>query len=183
MRVALCVWMGLFSVAMLLGCNTTRHAEDPAMAVVDSVTARTVEIINANGDKIGKALLTQEKTGVRLHVQVNGLSPGKHGFHIHEKAFEGTDFQSAGGHFNPTGAQHGLKNPQGAHVGDMRNLVVKPDGSAKQTEFLVKASLSKSNEYSLLGKSIIIHAGEDDQVTDPSGNSGDRIAGGIIGDK
>lgn len=183
MRVALSVWMGLFSVVILLGCNAAKQAEDPAaMAVMDPVTARTVQIINADGDNIGKALLTQEKNGVRLHIQVIGLPPGKHGFHIHEKAFEGTDFKSAGGHFNPTGAQHGLKNPKGPHAGDMRNLVVKPDGSAKQTEFLIKASLSRSGEYSLLGRSIIIHSAEDDQVTDPTGNSGDRIAGGIIGD-
>lgn len=180
MRVLHGLWIGFFSVFVLLGCRTAEQTENPAVAAMDAVTARTVQIINADGKKIGKALLIQEKNGVRLHIQVAELTPGKHGFHIHEKAFEGTDFQSAGGHFNPTGAQHGLKNPKGPHQGDMRNLLVKPDGSAKQTEFLAKANLSQSSEYSLLGRSIIIHSGEDDHVTDPAGNSGDRIAGGII---
>ena len=168
----------LFSV--LVGCNTSENREDSAITVMEPVAARTVEIINAKGDKIGKVLLTQEKNGVRLHIQATGLTPGKHGFHIHEKAFEGTDYQAAGGHFKPTGAQHGLKNPKGPHLGDMRNLIVKADGTAKQTEFLAKANLRKSDEFSLLGRSIIIHSGEDDQVSDPSGNSGDRIAGGVI---
>ena len=76
--------------------------------------------------------------------------------------------------------EHGLKNPKGPHMGDMHNLKVKEDGTAIQTEFLEGVSLQKEHPHSLIGRSIIIHSDEDDQISNPAGNSGARIAGGNI---
>jgi Cu-Zn family superoxide dismutase len=108
------------------------------------------------------------------------LTPGKHGIHIHENAFAGSDFKTAQGHFNPEGKKHGLLNPEGHHLGDLPNLVVSEDGSAEATILVEHATLEPGDPDSLLGRSIIIHAGEDDEMTDPSGNSGDRVAGANI---
>lgn len=151
-----------------------------SIAVAEATVTKMVDIVNTNGEKIGTATLKEEKNGVQLLIEVSKLEPGKHGFHIHQKSFEGTDFESAGSHLNPLQKEHGLKNPKGPHLGDMHNLVVKQDGTAVQKEFIEKATLREGHPYSLLGTSIMIHEKEDDQVTDPSGNSGNRVAGGSI---
>jgi Cu-Zn family superoxide dismutase len=178
----------LFLVA-LVGCSSDQSQPSPSineeheelMPVSKQMpTVPPVDIVNAEGEKIGTAALTQEAKGVRMKVNVTNLSPGKHGIHIHEKAFEGVDFQTAGSHLNPYNKQHGLKDPKGPHLGDMPNLTVKPDGTAEQTFFLDGATLIEGKKNSLINRSIIIHEKEDDQKTDPAGNSGDRIAGGII---
>ncbi|WP_019121373.1 superoxide dismutase family protein [Brevibacillus massiliensis] len=139
-----------------------------------------VQIVSAKGEKIGTATLTEEGGGVKLRIKASQLPPGKHGFHIHESSFQGQDFKAAGAHFNPYGKKHGFDNPEGHHLGDMPNLTVKPDGTVDTEVMLNNATLKKGEKNSLLGKSIIIHSGEDDGKTDPAGNSGDRIAGGVI---
>lgn len=183
--------LGVFLLA-LTGCSSlsseqgkqevspANASEPKAIAVAEATAVKSVDIVNTEGKKIGVATLKEEKNGVQLQIEVSNLKPGKHGFHIHEKAFKDTDFSSAGGHFNPTNKEHGLKNPKGFHLGDMHNLNVKEDGTAIQTEFIEMASLKKEHEYSLIGKSIIIHSGEDDQMSNPAGNSGERVAGGNI---
>jgi Cu-Zn family superoxide dismutase len=145
-----------------------------------SIGKPQVEIVDANGKKIGSATLTEEQNGVQINLKASHLTAGKHGFHIHEKAFTGADFKTAGGHFNPEGKKHGLENPDGHHMGDMENLEVKEDGTVTAEITVHNANLKKGTPNSLLGKSMIIHAKADDGKTDPSGNSGDRIAGGII---
>lgn len=99
---------------------------------------------------------------------------------VHENAIQGTDFKSAGGHFNPIDLHQGLENLQGSHVGDMPNLVVGADGTVEAETIIQHGTLEKNQPNSVLGRSLIIHAGEDDNVTDPAGNSGDRVAGGNI---
>lgn len=192
MKLKLCIpTILLLLFFSLVGCSSSPvepHPEtlgvsehdDETVAVSEAAGTKTVEIMNAEGKKIGVALLKEEKGGVRLQVEVSQLAPGNHGYHIHEKTFQGTDFATAGAHFNPTGKEHGLKNPKGAHLGDMHNLRVKEDGTAVQTEYLEGASLKKDHPHSLIGRSIIIHKDEDNQVTNPAGNSGDRVAGGNI---
>ncbi len=150
-------------------------ADEPPFA------AANVAIHDTTGKTIGSAVLTEQHNGVRIQLQVSGLTPGKHGFHVHEKAFTGLDFKTAGGHFNPVGKQHGHDNPTGHHLGDMPNLVAGADGKASVDMVLADATLSASAKNSLIGKSIIIHAAEDDYKSDPAGNAGDRIAGGIVG--
>lgn len=140
-------------------------------------------IQNAEGKEIGTATFTPARGGVNVHVAVAGLTPGKHGIHIHAVGrCEGPDFKSAGGHFNPGGKQHGLRNPAGAHAGDLANLKVGKNGKAKQT-FVAKGATLGEGEGSLFGPegtALVIHADADDEKTDPAGNSGTRIACGVI---
>ncbi|RKD22073.1 hypothetical protein BEP19_13460 [Ammoniphilus oxalaticus] len=148
-----------------------------------SIDQPLVTLIDSNGKEIGAILLKQEAGGVNLTLEAVGLTPGKHGFHIHASSFTGTDFSEAGGHFNPDGAKHGYnhRDHEGdAHLGDLGNIEVAVDGSVKTEIFVPRATLEKGHPNSILGKSFIIHAEEDDLTTDPAGNAGDRVAGGNI---
>ena len=123
--------------------------------------------------------------GIEMKVALKNLPPGEHGLHFHQKPqCDPPDFKSAGGHFNPTGEQHGMKNPHGHHAGDMPNIMVKADGTANVTiknDAVVLGTGTETN--SLLangGTSLMIHAKADDMESDPSGNAGDRIACGVI---
>jgi superoxide dismutase, Cu-Zn family len=139
-----------------------------------------VELKNNNGEKMGTASFEQDMNVLKLTIRASGLTPGEHGFHIHENPIVGNDFNTAGGHFNPTGKKHGHLNPEGAHLGDLLNLDVDANGNATQTFELRGLTLEEGKPNSILGKSLIIHAKADDYKTDPAGNSGDRVAGGNI---
>jgi Cu-Zn family superoxide dismutase len=151
-----------------------------AAALLFSLSARaaestTVDIKDGTGASIGSAKLSEtKKKGVEIKLDVKGLSPGKHGMHLHETGkCEGPDFKSAGGHLNPDGKEHGLKNPKGSHEGDMPVITADKDGKAKET---VDAPFAKLAD--LHGKALVIHAQEDDQMTMAS--SGGRVACGLI---
>ena len=142
------------------------------------------EFINAEGQIVGHADLIEETEGVKISFHLTDLPPGKHGLHIHEVGrAEPPDFKSAGGHFNPEGKQHGHMNPTGFHAGDLPNIEVGKDGKL-DVEILAKGvTLRRRSRFALLrwgGTSIVIHADVDDEKTDPSGNSGPRIACGVI---
>ena len=146
-----------------------------------SVAAGTFR--NAAGERVGLATLNDSGGTLRLGLSAAQLSPGPHGLHIH---VQGTctppDFASAGPHFNPEGREHGRLNPNGPHLGDLPNLVAGPDGSA-DTTFSVPAELAAPGPRSLLqpgGTAIVIHANADDERTDPSGGSGDRVACAVL---
>jgi Cu-Zn family superoxide dismutase len=138
---------------------------------------------NAEGAEIGKATLSPVKGGVKVHVEVAKLAPGKHGIHLHAAGkCEAPDFKSAGPHFNPAEKHHGLHNPEGPHAGDLPNLVVGKDGKAKAT-FTAKGTTLGDGKGSLFGPdgtALVIHADADDEKTDPAGNSGARIACGVV---
>jgi Cu-Zn family superoxide dismutase len=132
---------------------------------------------NLAGDVVGSADLVEDATGV-VHVNVhgNGLPAGLHGIHIHNTGDCTPPFSAAGGHHNPLGATHG------SHAGDLPNLVVNIAGVGHLDDVTRLATLSSSpvSIFDANGSALIIHAGQDDLVTDPSGNSGARIACGVI---
>lgn len=140
-------------------------------------------LVNTQGQKVGEAKLTETPQGVKIELKVGNLPPGVHAFHIHEKSVcTPADFASAGGHFNPFGKHHGLKNPQGPHAGDLPNLTVGPDGKAiiEVVASLVTLKEGKNSLFQPGGTSLMIHADPDDEMSDPAGNAGPRIACGPI---
>lgn len=145
--------------------------------------AAKATLVNAQGQKVGEAKLTETAGGVKIDLTVENLPPGVHAFHIHAKgACTGPDFTSAGGHFNPFGKHHGMKNPQGPHAGDLPNLTVGPDGKGRATAVntLVTLKEGKNSLFQPDGTSLVIHEKADDDMTDPAGNAGARIACGAI---
>lgn len=158
------------------GCASGMQAgSTPAKTPVDaSATLRA-----ADGSPRGAATLSPTGGGFLLHVEANGLPSGEHGIHLHAVGrCDGPDFQTAGGHWNPTSRQHGRDNPQGAHQGDLPNIVIGADGRGT-----LDATISGATLNGLLdadGAALVVHANPDDYRTDPSGNSGGRIACGVI---
>jgi superoxide dismutase, Cu-Zn family len=146
--------------------------------------ALEIELIDRNGERIGTARLSETAEGVSVAIQASALPPGPRGFHFHETGrCDPPSFQTAGAHFAPQGREHGLENPAGPHAGDMPNLQVRPDGTADTTLVNPRVTLQLGRENSLRdadGTALVIHAERDDQRTDPTGESGDRIACGVI---
>ena len=122
---------------------------------------------------------TQSGDKIKIEAMLEGLKPGPHGFHIHETGdCSSVDFKSAGGHFNPSHKSHGAADGAERHGGDLGNIVADSKGKAKLT--VEAASLSMSGAQSIIGRAIVLHAGPDDLKSQPAGNSGDRIACGVI---
>lgn len=142
-----------------------------------------IEMYNAAGDSLGTATLSEQPDGVQIKLKLEGLTPGFHAIHVHEfPECDGPDFKSAGNHYNPDSKKHGLMHPEGPHLGDLQNIEVEGDGTVDAEIMANKATL-KDDKYSLLtggGTSLIIHAGQDDGVSQPAGNAGERIACGKI---
>ncbi|HTG38286.1 superoxide dismutase family protein [Sphingomonas sp.] len=137
------------------------------------------DLITANGQSVGRATATQMGDGIQLMVEGRNMPPGAHGAHVHTVGrCDAPTFESAGGHWNPTTRKHGLENPAGPHAGDAPNLDVASDGSGTLTYTLPGGTFD--GLFDADGSAMMIHAGPDDMMTDPSGNSGGRIACGIF---
>lgn len=127
----------------------------------------------------GKVSFLKVENGIRVVAELTGLTPGKHGFHIHEKGdCSAPDAMSAGGHFNPYSTPHGGLNSDQRHVGDFGNLVADEKGNARAD--FVDVRITFEGLGSILGKAVIVHAQPDDLVSQPSGNAGARVACGVI---
>ena len=151
-------------------------------ACAHSVAGRdraTAVLRDAGGREVGQATLLQAGSNSRLTVTVSGMGAGQHGIHIHTVGrCDPPDFVSAGPHWNPTGRQHGKDNPAGMHKGDLPNLQVGTGGSGRMTEVLPDIPLGTLLDVD--GSAIVVHAAPDDYRTDPSGNSGGRVACGVL---
>ena len=178
-------------VLLLSACgNSSNDANDDAesgneAAIEDEESEQVIVTLKNNEeDNVGTAVLQEVDEGVKITLEATHLTPGLHGFHIHETgACEAPDFESAGGHFNPTDAEHGLDNPEGPHAGDLLNIEVGEDGTVKEEIIADMVTLEKGQDNSLLdedGTSLMIHSGEDDNKSQPAGNAGDRIVCGVI---
>ena len=136
----------------------------------------TIALVNGAGVSTGAVQVEPRADGSYLRIAVQGLPPGEHGLHLHAVGrCDGPAFQSAGGHWNPAGRQHGHLNPQGAHAGDLPNLTVSANGRGALNFLVPGAGLADAD-----GTALVIHAKPDDYRTDPSGSSGDRIACAVI---
>ncbi len=154
------------------------------LALVGCGGARaTAELMNTSGQKIGTVTLVERGGAVELQVEATGLEPGTHGIHFHQVGLcEAPGFTTAGSHFNPLDKQHGLESPTGAHAGDLPNLEADASGKAsyKTTTERVTLGEGQLSIFDADGTALVIHAQADDQMTDPTGNSGGRVACGVI---
>jgi Cu-Zn family superoxide dismutase len=179
MRLGSLAMCGLAAGAMAIG---TAVAQAPAAAGPKQIK---VPIMSSTGQDVGSAMFKTVKGGVRLKISLKDLPLGPHGVHIHQNAVcDAPDFKGAGGHFNPDGKQHGFNNPMGPHNGDLPlSVTVGEDHMGSATFLLTRISLDPSAPDSLFahgGTSIVVHEHGDDEKTDPSGASGNRIACGMI---
>ncbi|SBV34048.1 Superoxide dismutase [Cu-Zn] [uncultured Sphingopyxis sp.] len=185
-------WAMIALLPLLTGCNapdaSTPPAQDDSVVAEEAApdaagvlpTERAVaDIKTADGKPAGNASATVDDGRVMLSLQVEGLPPGEHGVHVHMTGkCDAPKFESAGAHWNPANAQHGLEAPAGQHAGDMPNLVVDANGRGKLAYELKGATFAGLMDAD--SSAMVVHAAADDQKTDPSGNSGDRIACGIF---
>ncbi len=164
----------VISVTSLAASAASKPKIDPINVVLN----------DSAGKPVGSARLTQTKSGVRIALEVSGLTPGgEQAIHFHAKGkCEGPGFESAGPHFAPEPKEHGLKNPKGHHAGDMENIKVGSDGKAK-AKFTNRFVTLGEGVNSLLqegGTSLVIHAKADDHISQPAGDAGGRIVCGVI---
>jgi len=161
---------------------SAQHEGHMQMAQTDSDITRAVAVLSpTEGNGVsGIVTFTRVDGGVRIVAHVEGLTPGKHGFHIHEYGdCSSPDGTSAGGHFNPGGNRHGAPDDNNHHMGDIGNIVADSGGVA-HLEW-IDPHMTMDGPNSIIGRGVIVHANEDDLKTQPTGNAGARVACGVIG--
>ena len=181
------------AVALISACQKPAEpaANDMATAndmgamneAAPAATAQSAQLMDADGKAIGTVEMSEDASGLTLKVTAAGLPAGTHGVHLHEKGMcEGPKFESAGAHWNPMTKQHGRDNPMGAHLGDLANMDA-TDGAEATSTYQVAGVTMVGTGNALAdadGTSLVVHAKADDYKTDPSGNSGDRIACAVL---
>lgn len=153
------------------------------VAPAQEAVSATVTLRDAEGKDVTTLTLSDAGNGVLVTGTLSEVSPGPHAIHFHAVGECEPPFESAGGHFNPTGKQHGIMNEAGHHAGDMPNILMPEEGQGVIQIFAAGVTLAVNAENSLRdgdGSALVIHAGPDDYKTDPAGASGDRIACGVV---
>lgn len=193
MNIRRTILSGIFASSLALG-GASAIAQDAtpdaseAATPVTYVSVQPKAITTADGEFVGYATMYESADGVHIVLKSSNdavLAPGEHGVHLHETGVcdEADAFESAGGHFNPSDESHGDANADPSHGGDFGNLMVEEDGSFEHKVVVDKITLEADADNSLNdadGSAIVIHAGADDLATDPTGESGDREACGVI---
>jgi superoxide dismutase, Cu-Zn family len=167
----------IFAAAALALFATPGFAQDAGSA--------KASFIDSEGAEIGSVTLTQEGENVSISGNLTGVAAGEHGFHFHATGDcdPATAFETAGDHFNPTDHQHGMENPEGPHAGDLPNVTAGEDGAVAidlRTDMISLTEGDPAYVFDADGTALVLHADPDDMKTDPSGNSGDRIACAVI---
>jgi superoxide dismutase, Cu-Zn family len=177
----------ILAVTILSGCTGTSSEQSQKQPTslgneAPPVTEAVAELQPTEGNSVkGEVHFTQTDSGVEVTARITGLTPGKHGFHIHENGdCSAPDGSSAGGHFNPTGVDHGAPTAEVHHVGDLGNLDAGEDGVATYDETYDFLSLKEGDQNSILGRGVIVHAQPDDLTSQPTGAAGARVACGVI---
>lgn len=205
------VVLGAMGILFVAGCSPEQNAavEDAASNAADSASQAVDNAVGAVEEKVedvrssmgsspteavavlhptegskvqGTVTFTKESDGVRVKANLSGLAPGKHGFHVHENGdCSAPDASSAGGHYNPSDQPHGGPHDDERHTGDFGNITADASGAATYEE--VFKDLALEGGGSIIGRAVIVHAGEDDLKTQPTGDAGGRDACGVIGVK
>ena len=166
-------------LSALVSCSAVHRQE--TKIPYDENTKAVSDLHSATMEKMSGLMKIEDNSDhLNIEIEVSGLKPNtKHGFHIHENGMcEGPSYKSSGEHFNPHKHPHGKPDTKKRHIGDMGNIETDANGAAKKTIILPKQKIDDLNL--IIGKSVLIHAGTDDLKTQPSGDSGDRIACGLI---
>jgi Cu-Zn family superoxide dismutase len=178
--------LGAAAIASLIlaGCAASqRNEEGPLAAVPLGPSSAAADLADGGGRVLARATAEEAGEGVRVRIEAAGVAPGAYGAHVHTVGrCEGPAFTTAGPHWNPTGQQHGKDNPAGMHKGDLPNLLVGANGQGSFEYTILGAAIGGFSNAMLDsdGAAVVIHQRADDYRTDPSGNSGDRIACGVL---
>lgn len=172
--------LALATALALQGCATMSAPDATTTTKMAPLAEAT--LLDGTGRNVGIAQITQSGSTLYLNATVSGQTSGEHGLHFHTVGkCDAPGFTTAAGHLNPTAHMHGSMNPAGPHLGDLPNITVTADGSGtlKAPLSVAPADLATSM-FDADGTAIVLHAGPDDYKTDPSGNSGGRIACGVL---
>lgn len=174
MRPMPCLFLAAAAGLTLTGCE--------AIGDIPTADVASAQLRNASGEQLGTARLYEAGGELRMAAAVSGIGQGEHGFHLHTTGrCDAPDFQSAGGHLNPMGREHGTQNPDGSHLGDLPNLRANVAGAATITATVsddVPGALAAIFDGD--GTAVMIHAGPDDYRSDPAGDAGSRVACGVL---
>jgi Cu-Zn family superoxide dismutase len=185
MRQAGLLLIGAAALALAACATDTEATREGAMSSTIGPPVLNAELRDTQGRSRARATVEQSGDSLRVRIEATAMSPGAYGAHLHSVGrCDPPAFTTAGPHWNPTGQMHGKDNPKGMHKGDLPNLLVGADGRGSFEYTIPNASLSGMGPAKLIdadGAAVVIHAKPDDYRTDPSGNSGDRIACGVLG--
>lgn len=185
MRIFVLLGLAGLHLTLLAACGRPDSAkqDNPAGPPGIEVQSARVTLKSPEDSVVGTAMLSEDPNGVIIEIVASNMVGGAHGVHVHATGKCDTPgFESAGPHWNPTDRKHGRDNPEGAHLGDLANLQIDPNGSGRST-FMIGGARLRGGAMALFdddGAALIIHAKRDDYRTDPSGDSGDRVACAVL---
>jgi Cu-Zn family superoxide dismutase len=168
------------ALASLRTSALAQHEEKKAHAKAAPISKAVAILLPTKSSNVqGRVTFTEDGSTMHVHAEISGLTPGDHGFHIHEFGVWSEDGMASGGHYNPTMEKHaGIETPK-RHIGDLGNITANANGNA--TLDLDDASLKFHGATSILGRGMVVHEKADDLKTQPTGNAGGRLAVGVIG--